>query len=112
MGEFESISDESSLDARFKASNQQPVVIFKHSTACPISAAAHNQMEKVSYPVSILVVQGNRELSNEVATRTGIPHESPQVIVLKNGAAVWSASHWDVTADAVQEAVNGPDGKA
>ena len=105
MEDFETIDNQASLDASFELSKEQPVVIFKHSTACPISAAAHKQMEELNYPVSMLVIQRNRELSNEVARRTGIAHESPQVIVLKDGEPVWSASHWDVTADAVQNAV-------
>jgi bacillithiol system protein YtxJ len=50
-------------------------------------------------------VQSARELSRRVAEQTGIRHESPQAIILRNGQAVWSASHFDITAEAVEQAV-------
>ena len=46
-----------------------------------------------------------RELSTEIENRLGVAHESPQVIVLRNGQVVWNASHFKITADAVTEAV-------
>jgi len=55
--------------------------------------------------VSLLDVHQSRELSRELATLTGVEHESPQVIVLKNGKAVWNASHYGVKAGAVTEAL-------
>jgi bacillithiol system protein YtxJ len=59
----------------------------------------------VKTPVAILVVQDDRELSRDVATRTGVRHETPQALVLRNGRAVWAASHFDISADAVEQAV-------
>jgi bacillithiol system protein YtxJ len=67
-------------------------------------------MQEVKSPVSILVVQERRDLSREVAARTGVPHESPQALVLRNGEAVWSASHFEVTADAVEQALRNAEG--
>jgi bacillithiol system protein YtxJ len=61
-------------------------------------------MEKLDN-VSLLDVHQSRELSRELATLTGVEHESPQVIVLKNGKAVWNASHYGVKAGAVTEAL-------
>jgi bacillithiol system protein YtxJ len=55
--------------------------------------------------VNLLEVQTARELSREVAAITGVPHETPQVIVLRNGKAVWNASHYEVKAGAVAEAM-------
>jgi len=49
----------------------------------------------------LMDVRAERPLSQQVATRTGVRHESPQVIVLWRGAAVWSASHDDITAGAI-----------
>jgi len=86
-------------------SHNEPVILFKHSTTCPISASAYRQMSKVSGDVSLVVVQRARDVSNEVEARTGIRHESPQAIVLRNGEAVWTASHFDITSDAVEKAV-------
>ena len=55
--------------------------------------------------VNLLEVQAARELSRELASITGVEHETPQVIVLRNGKAVWNASHYDVKAGAVAAAV-------
>lgn len=93
------------LDELFARSNDEPVLLFKHSNTCPISAAAYEQMERVSAEVSLIVVQRERELSREVESRTGVRHESPQALVLRRGEVVWSASHFDVTAEAVEAAL-------
>ena len=106
---FTSVTDAEALDELLARSHEAPVVLFKHSTSCPISSRAHSQMSKVSTGVagqiSLVVVQRASELSRRVAEQTGIRHESPQAIVLRNGQAVWSASHFDITTEAVAEAV-------
>ncbi|HEX9919113.1 MAG TPA: bacillithiol system redox-active protein YtxJ [Pyrinomonadaceae bacterium] len=106
---FAPVTDAGAFDELITRSHDAPVVLFKHSTTCPISARAHNQMSKlpagVADQVSLLVVQGAGELSRRVAAQTGIRHESPQTIILRNGQAVWSASHFDITAEAVEQAV-------
>ena len=102
---FSSVSDASTLEQLFERSNAEPVLLFKHSNSCPISARAYRQMQEVKVPVSILVVQEGRELSRDVATRTGVRHETPQALVLRNGRAVWAASHFDISADVVEQAV-------
>ena len=95
-----------SLAEMLSQSAQQPVVIFKHSTTCPISAAAYDEMEQFDGDVALVEVQSARELSRQIERQTGIPHESPQVLVLANGKVVWNASHWKVKADAVAKAVS------
>lgn len=102
---FIPITDATALDELISNSNDAPVILFKHSSTCPVSAGAYREMSKLSEKVALLVVQRARDLSREVERRTGIRHESPQAIVLRNGQAVWNASHWDVTSDAVEEAV-------
>ena len=102
---LKSLSDIHELDAAIAESVERPVLLFKHSNTCPVSARAYQQMQGVKSPVSIVVVQTSRDLSREVAARTGVPHESPQALVLRNGEAVWSASHFDITADAVEQAM-------
>ena len=102
---FNPVSDASTLEELFEPTNAQPVLLFKHSNSCPISARAYRQMQEVKVPVSILVVQEDRALSRDVATRTGVRHETPQALVLRNGRAVWAASHFDISADAVEQAV-------
>ena len=102
---FVRIIDTKAIDELVDGSKQRPVVIFKHSLTCPISAAAYDQMEAFDGNVSLVEVQKARELSNEIENRLGLAHASPQVIVLRNGQVVWNASHFNITADAVSEAV-------
>ncbi len=103
---FETLADMKALEDSLERSHVAPVVLFKHSTTCPISSAAYREMSKFNAaPVALVVVQSARGVSNEIAARTGIAHASPQAIVLRNGEAVWSASHYDITADAVTHAV-------
>lgn len=104
--QFTDVADAQALEELFALSHSRPVVLFKHSTTCPISAAAYQQMERLRAPVSLVVVQRARDLSRHIETLTGVRHESPQAIILSKGQAVWSASHWNVTADAVESAIS------
>lgn len=103
--QFTSVSDAQALEELFARSHTQPVILFKHSTTCPISAAAYRQMSNYEGEVSLVVVQNARDISRRIETETGVRHESPQAIILRNGRAVWSASHWSITADAVKSAL-------
>jgi bacillithiol system protein YtxJ len=102
---FSQVEDAAALEELLARSHKGPVLLFKHSNSCPISARAYRQMQEVKVPVSIVVVQKSRDLSREVESRTGVQHETPQALVLRNGQAVWSASHFDVTSDAVEQAM-------
>ena len=62
-------------------------------------------MEQLDDRVNILEVQSAREISRELANLTGVRHETPQVIILRDGKAVWNASHFDVKASEVLKAV-------
>ena len=93
------------LDHLMRESAQRPVVVFKHSLTCPLSTSAfHEYLEflegrdSASVLYTLIEVQNAREISDEVAARTGVRHESPQAIVLRAGRPVWSASHWDISA--------------
>ena len=102
---FSPVEDGAALDALLARSHESPVLLFKHSNTCPISARAYREMREVKAPVSIVVVQKSRDVSREVESRTGVQHETPQALVLRNGQAVWSASHFEITADAVERAL-------
>jgi bacillithiol system protein YtxJ len=101
---FTPISDTKDWEALLARSNTEPVIVFKHSSTCPVSAAAYSEMSQVETDVSLLVVQRARELSREIESATGVQHESPQAIILRNGQAVWSASHWSIKAETVETA--------
>ncbi|HMF57417.1 MAG TPA: bacillithiol system redox-active protein YtxJ [Pyrinomonadaceae bacterium] len=102
---FNSVENADALDELLSRSHQEPVLLFKHSTMCPVSAAAYREMKNLDGEVSLVVVQKARAVSNEVEARTGVQHETPQAIILRNGQAVWSASHWRITAEAVEQAL-------
>jgi len=102
---FMNLDDAKSFEELVSRSQESPVVVFKHSTTCPISAAAYEQMTHFNGEVALVDVQSASEVSREIEKKTGVPHESPQVLVLLNGKVIWNASHWKVKADAVAEAI-------
>ena len=101
---FFKIDNHAALENLLTDSTRKPVIVFKHSNACSISARAYREMQKLA-DVNILEVQSARAVSNEVANLTGIRHETPQVIIFRDGKAVWNASHFDVVAADVMKAV-------
>ena len=101
---FVPVSDRDDLERLFAASDEQPVVLFKHDFACPISVHAYHELAAVPGEVPLIDVGRQRELSQEVATRMGIKHESPQVIVVRHGRPIYAASHWDITSEDVTRA--------
>lgn len=88
-----------------------PVLLFKHSPTCGVSAQANDEILQLlegpalGAPVWRIPVQAGRAASNAVATRFGIRHESPQVILVRDGVALWHASHFRVTAASIRAAV-------
>ena len=99
---FNEIHDAQELEALFEKSNEQPVVLFKHSITCPISSGVYQEISKADADINLIVVQTARNVSTAIAEKTGIRHESPQAIVLKNQEVVYHASHYDVTAQEVE----------
>jgi bacillithiol system protein YtxJ len=104
------IETEEQLSEILDASRERPVLIFKHSTMCPISANAHREVERFledtpnpAFNFGKVVVQTARPVSKSVAERLGIEHESPQAIVVRDGKAIWDASHFAITRKALAE---------
>ncbi|MFP7171426.1 bacillithiol system redox-active protein YtxJ [Terribacillus sp. 7520-G] len=81
--------------------------LLKHSLTCPISASAKQEYDRYSLdtqlPVYTLYVQEARELSNMIAERYDVKHESPQALLFENNRVIWHASHHDITQAALQE---------
>jgi bacillithiol system protein YtxJ len=80
--------------------------IFKHSSTCPISSRADLVVDSIEFsvPVYKLIVQESRELSNQIAEEYGVKHESPQLILVKDGKAVWNKCHFDINENTVKKA--------
>jgi bacillithiol system protein YtxJ len=100
---FNEIHDSEELEDLLQKSFDAPVALFKHSLTCPISASAYHEIARADAEINLIIVQRARALSNEVAEKTGIRHESPQAIILKDGAAIYHASHYNIAADEVEK---------
>ncbi len=101
---FTPVTSRDDVEQLFDQSAERPVIVFKHDTTCPISRAAYAEMQQLAHDVALVDV--DHEVSDEVAERTGVQHESPQVIVVRDRQAIWSASHSTITHNAVMEAVS------
>ncbi|WP_055107542.1 bacillithiol system redox-active protein YtxJ [Paenibacillus ihumii] len=109
MAALKRITSIEKLAQAMEDSAHKPLLLFKHSTRCPISSGAHREVEAylndspneaVAYGV-IYVVE-DRPVSNAAAERLGVKHESPQAILVQNGQAVWHTSHSDITSEALE----------
>ena len=110
---WQSLTDTAQLETLKQQSFEQPVVIFKHSTSCPISAMALNLLEQdwnaekeSGTAIFFLDLLKYRPVSNAVAEQFGVVHQSPQIIVLKDGKAVYDESHMGIRYDQIQSVVH------
>ena len=95
------LTSEEQLDTIKARSAENPQVIFKHSTRCSISSVAFQRLQKADQPAGIdfhlLGLLAYRALSNKIAETFGVHHESPQVLVIKNGECVYDDSHMGIS---------------
>lgn len=97
------LTDLGQLDEIVDLSAEKPVAIFKHSTRCGISRMVLRQFENeynlketiIPYFLDLLEY---RSISNEIALRFGVEHQSPQLLVLKAGKVIYSTSHESIDA--------------
>lgn len=104
---MQQLVDEASVDAAF---TEPRYLLLKHSPICPISDSVRLEVKAFEadhpdLPVGLIDVIDGQSLSNAVAARTGIRHESPQALLLKNGEVVWHENHWRVTANRLGDAL-------
>ena len=106
---WNSLEDMKELDVIEKQSHERPVAIFKHSTRCGVSRMAWSQFQKEhnisndTMELYNLDILANRDISNEIAKRFGVVHQSPQLIVIKNGKSVYHASHGSIDASQLEQ---------
>ena len=96
------------LDSIVEESEEKPVVIFKHSTRCSISRMAlknfereYNLEESEATPYYLDLLQ-HRDISNEIAQKFQVIHQSPQLLLIKNGKSVYDASHSEIDAETLK----------
>ena len=111
MNELKQIVDIAALDAAIEESCTRPVLLFKHSRTCGISCEAFDELQlhlsTALRPAAykLITVQSHRRVSDELSSRFGIRHETPQAILLRDGRPVWNASHFRITANELHRIV-------
>ncbi len=107
--QWKSLNTSSDLNALIEDSKQTPQVIFKHSTRCSISSMSKSRLERSEAPQQAafhyLDLISNRELSGAIAEKFGVHHESPQILVIKNGECTYDESHNAINMDDIAEQV-------
>lgn len=98
------LTSEEQIDQVITESADKPVLLFKHSTSCSISSMALDRLlrnwktedsDKISpYYLDLIAF---RSISNLIAERFGIPHESPQVLLIKKGKVTYHESHYGIS---------------
>ena len=100
------LTDLGQLNEIISSSKEKPVVIFKHSTRCIVSRTALKQFENefdvetlhCNVSTYFLDLLEHRTISNEIASRFGVYHQSPQLLLIKDGKSVYDVSHSDIDA--------------
>ncbi len=97
------------LEEISEISKTQTVAILKHSTSCGISRMVLRQFEQ-SYDLKegqiklyFLDLLAYRDISNKIATRFHVPHQSPQLLVIRDGKVIFDASHGSIQAEKLKE---------
>ena len=106
------LSDVEALEAAIEESRVRPVLLFKHSRTCGVSCEAldelhaHLAQSPQCATYKVITVQSHRAVSDHAAVRLGVRHETPQAILLRDGRPVWNASHFRITANALDQIVS------
>lgn len=103
---WKNLTDSQQIQEIIELSKQSPVLIFKHSTRCSISSTALNRLERAwnltdakAYYLDLIAY---RPISNALAEQFNVEHQSPQVLIIKNGQCVYHESHWEIAFDTIQ----------
>lgn len=101
------LTKEEQLSLILERSATVPQVIFKHSTRCSVSSMVLSRLERADTPETVdfyfLDLLNYRTISNKIAEEFDVFHESPQVLMIKNGACVYDESHMGISMDELWE---------
>lgn len=108
-----SLNSVEQIDQLASESAKAPVLIFKHSTTCSISRTALDRLQRNYKPEEIADIKtyyldllSFRPVSQAVAQKFNVVHESPQVLLIKNGKAVYTASHFEIDYRSILKQLN------
>ena len=113
MSQLTPLSHIDELEAAIAESLERPVLLFKHSRTCGVSCGAldelhaHVEGAEPQAAYKLITVQSHRGLSDATAKRLGVRHETPQAILLRDGRAVWTASHFRITKHQLDQVFEG-----
>lgn len=95
----------SQIETIKQESQNSPVIIFKHSTTCSISAMAYHRLQRKSMDAKFyyLDLRAHRDVSNQIASIFDVIHESPQVLIIDKGVAVYNRTHSDISTSDIQD---------
>jgi len=109
MAKWISLTDNESLESLIELSHKKPCLIFKHSIRCSISSIAKHRLESDwDFEASelqpfLLDLINYRAISQLVAERFEVHHESPQVLLIREGECTYDASHLDISVSELHE---------
>ena len=105
------LDSQAGLQEIIRQSSEKPQIIFKHSTRCHISAMVKRGLERTwdidaeTATIHYLDLIRYRPISNQIASDFGVRHESPQILIIKDGVSVYDTSHNDISVDKIREVV-------
>lgn len=103
------LKSEAQIKEIIEKSQTKPQVIFKHSTRCSISSMAKGRLERAIQPENadfyFLDLIANRSISNKIASAFNVYHESPQILIIKNGQCSYDESHGAISMAEIEEQV-------
>ena len=107
MNTWHSLTSLTELEELTQASYEQAVIIFKHSTTCPVSSIAKmrlaDQWDDSKASIYYLDLLRYRSVSNKIAELFNVQHESPQALVIRNGECIYNSSHLNIQAKDIAE---------
>jgi len=107
---WKNLTDEQQLTEIREKSSERPQVIFKHSTRCSISSVAKSRLDRSPDPEGIdfyyLDLIRYRSISNRISELFEVHHESPQILLIKNGECIYDESHLSISIDEVKQQAN------
>ncbi len=102
---FTELFDVKVLKEIIKSSNEKPVYFFKHSVVCPISTDAFRELQEIDAEFNVIIVQEAESVSAEMTRFTGLIHESPQLVVIRDEEVVYHAAQTFITAEDLNFAI-------
>ena len=112
--QWNNLANEAQIDKIIEQSYKKPVLIYKHSTRCNISDMAMEHLEnqgtkkelsKYAEPYYLDLIRF-REISRLIEEKFNVRHQSPQILLIRNGKAVYNASHMGISAEPIIKNVN------